>query len=238
MEADPIGLEGGLNPYAYAGSNPVMNVDPSGLMNMLDGAGLSDAWVNNLDNQMWMNQQQIMIERAAANIDRGLSYNGTGTKDYITYNSSLTGMLAMDIRNLPLGLGPNGITTAEQVYPTKAGRPYSQQDIADGLQTVGNAADIGAVACTFSVICSPAAPAIGFVGLGAGTAGTLLDQTKTPTQKAIGIIVPNVVGKVGTRVVANPTISQKVADAYGTIVDKLTGTTIDSVYKCRKNKNC
>ena len=31
MEADPIGLEGGLNPYAYAGSNPVMNVDPRGL---------------------------------------------------------------------------------------------------------------------------------------------------------------------------------------------------------------
>ena len=31
MEADPIGLEGGLNPYAYAGSNPVMNVDSSGL---------------------------------------------------------------------------------------------------------------------------------------------------------------------------------------------------------------
>ncbi len=31
MEPDPIGLEGGLNPYAYAGNNPVMNSDPSGL---------------------------------------------------------------------------------------------------------------------------------------------------------------------------------------------------------------
>ena len=25
MEPDPIGLEGGLNPYAYAGNNPVIN---------------------------------------------------------------------------------------------------------------------------------------------------------------------------------------------------------------------
>jgi len=31
MEADPIGLEGGLNPYAYAGSNPIMNSDSKGL---------------------------------------------------------------------------------------------------------------------------------------------------------------------------------------------------------------
>lgn len=31
MEVDPLGLEAGLNPYAYAGSSPVMNVDPSGL---------------------------------------------------------------------------------------------------------------------------------------------------------------------------------------------------------------
>ncbi len=36
MEADPIGLEGGLNPYAYVGSNPVNAVDPSGLSTIVD----------------------------------------------------------------------------------------------------------------------------------------------------------------------------------------------------------
>ena len=41
MEPDPIGLAGGLNPYAYVGNDPVNKVDPSGLFALLSDSQLS-----------------------------------------------------------------------------------------------------------------------------------------------------------------------------------------------------
>ena len=78
MEADPIGLEGGLNPYAYAGNNPVMNSDPSGLLfTTIEDIVLSDIAgapysINNWD---WALNYQIPLPTVAS-ANKNLKVNG------------------------------------------------------------------------------------------------------------------------------------------------------------------
>jgi RHS repeat-associated protein len=83
MEADPIGLEGGLNPYAYAGSNPVMNVDATGLtFQELSEDALRHSSASLLDNALW--RQQLK------NID--IMINGRGlTSGEINMSKSVFG---------------------------------------------------------------------------------------------------------------------------------------------------
>ncbi|APR70675.1 hypothetical protein AHTJS_09995 [Acinetobacter haemolyticus] len=226
MEPDPIGLEGGLNPNAYVGSNPVMFTDSTGLvLDMLNNAGLSNVWMNNFDNQMWMNQQQRMFENWSVGGNR-VSYNGTGTKDYITYDASLSALSARD-------------TTQFVKYHRSTFFPNSAQvqHRAETFQTIGTSLDVFAWGCATSVICSPIAPVAATGGAIIGGVGTLMDQESTVGQKLIGLIMPSVAGSAATKYANKvPYMNSHVSDGFGLFVDKTTGATIDGTFECIKNK--
>lgn len=44
LESDPIGLRGGINPYAYVNNAPTMYTDPLGLMGQGNYSGVTPGW--------------------------------------------------------------------------------------------------------------------------------------------------------------------------------------------------
>lgn len=111
MEPDPIELEGGLNPYIYADSNPLSNVDPSGLDCIGDSCsdgfeqGMYDWWPDykfgtDLYNSFSSRSNQFSL------------WEGFDGLSFIEFNS------AKALQTLNRLIKPLGISTWEMTSPT------------------------------------------------------------------------------------------------------------------------
>lgn len=204
-----------------------MFTDSTGLaLDMLNNAGLSNAFVDNSLNVMWMNQQQMAFERASFNIGRGVSCHGVGTKDYTTYDASLSVLSARDTTQFVKYHRSTFFPNREQV-----------QHRAETFQTIGTSLDVFALGCATSVICSPIAPAAATGGAIIGGVGTLMDQESTVGQKLIGLVMPSVAGSAATKYANKvPYMNSHISDGFGLFADKTTGAAIDGTFECIKDK--
>ena len=55
-QSDPIGLEGGINTYAYVGGNPISYVDPDGLRGLMP-QGTIYRGTGDINGQIWIGNQ-------------------------------------------------------------------------------------------------------------------------------------------------------------------------------------
>ena len=80
ISSDPIGLEGGINTFLYAGANPVMMMDPQGLNSFILNEKISDNGVNALG----LNRDafQSILDKHGPNTNR-LKRNSTFYPQYI-----------------------------------------------------------------------------------------------------------------------------------------------------------
>lgn len=160
MEPDPIGLEGGLNPYAYAGSNPVMNVDPSGLDittgfggmlfetynwatgNGFDWQNVKGAFKDGYNGQGSFNNQYANMAWAATNDLMNFGTFGGGT---VIKNTVQLGVKQIDnvMQMTKFSLPKLEIRSIDFVGPSKMYGPYHRLgDSMENIQSIKNSREL------------------------------------------------------------------------------------------------
>lgn len=75
IESDPIGLRGGANTYAYAGSNPLMYTDPYGLWSVTFGGYFGAGFELTFGND---NGNKFLTARVGLGLGAGISWDPNG----------------------------------------------------------------------------------------------------------------------------------------------------------------
>lgn len=176
---------------------------------MGDDSALRNTQMHNTINNTWLIQQQFSFERTSSNF-----LNNLNTQTASNY-SSTRDLLVMDFGRIPFGFGSNGAIYGAQVFPDRAGKTLSRQDVAGGLQTGGDVLVGAGVGCGFAVVCSPASPYLILGGGAINAIGITLDTELSWAQKGFSILGGSVVGGKVTKIALEGGISLPMSKAFG-----------------------